>query len=228
MRIDPAGWPFVLGGLAVAILAGVLAGPVAGLILAALTAFFLFFFRDPDRVHTADDAAVISPADGRVMVAGEPTGQAVPPGQWHQISIFLSPMDVHVNRMPVSGRVTQVRYHPGRFLPAYRDDAGDLNEYTEVTIDHRGQTVVVRQIVGILARRIVCRAKEGDSVAAGARFGVMKFGSRMDVFVPRGSTLRCRVGERVVGGVSVVATLPPLAIAPRKTETTSETAYASR
>jgi phosphatidylserine decarboxylase len=137
-------------------------------------------------------------------------------------------MDVHVNRMPVSGRVTNLRYHPGRFLPAYRADAGDLNEYTEVTIDHRGQTVVVRQIVGILARRIVCRAKEGDEVAAGARFGVMKFGSRMDVFVPRGSTIHCRVGEKVVGGVTVVATLPPLVATVRKTETTSEDAYASR
>ena len=228
MRIDPAGWPFVFGGVALAVLTGVVAGPVAGGVLAALTAFFLFFFRDPDRVHTAGNAAVISPADGRVMVAGKPTGEAVPPGQWHQISIFLSPMDVHVNRMPVSGRVIKVRYHPGRFLPAYRADAGDLNEYTEVTIDHDGQTVVVRQIVGILARRIVCRAKEGDDVAAGARFGVMKFGSRMDVFVPRGSSLHCRVGERVVGGVTVVATLPPLAMTTRETETTSEGAYASR
>jgi phosphatidylserine decarboxylase len=227
MRIDPAGWPFVLGGLAVAIVAGVLAGPLVGWILAALTAFFLFFFRDPDRVHDASDAAVISPADGRVMVSGDPTGQALPPGQWRQISIFLSPMDVHVNRMPVSGRVTKVRYHPGRFLPAYRDEAGDLNEYTEVTIDHRGQTVVVRQIVGILARRIVCRVKEGEDVAAGARFGVMKFGSRMDVFVPRASTIHCRVGDRVVGGVTVVATLP-LAASAGETETTSETAYASR
>jgi phosphatidylserine decarboxylase len=218
----------VLGGLAVAILAGVLAGPVVGWILAALAGFFLFFFRDPERVHDASDSAVISPADGRVMVAGDPTGQAVPPGQWRQISIFLSPMDVHVNRMPVSGRITKVRYHPGRFLPAYRDDAGDLNEYTEVTIDHHGQTVVVRQIVGILARRIVSRAKEGDEDAARARFGVMKFGSRMDVFVPRASTLQCRVGDRVAGGVTVVATLPPLAVNAAETETTPEDAYASR
>ena len=93
-----------------------------------------------------------------------PTTQAFPADRWKQISIFLSPMDVHVNRMPVSGRVMSVKYHPGRFLPAYRSDAGELNEYTEVTIDHGGRPVVVRQIVGILARRIVCRAKEGDVV----------------------------------------------------------------
>src|SRR5262245_38581885 len=225
MRIDPAGWPFVIGGLIAAALAASLAGAVYGWILAGLTAFFLFFFRDPERTHDAADSAVISPADGRVMVAGDPTGQAIPPGNWHQISIFLSPMDVHVNRMPVGGRVTQVRYHPGRFLPAYRHDAGDLNEYTEVTIDHKGQQVVVRQIVGILARRIVCRVKEGDTVRAGGRFGVMKFGSRMDVFIPRGSTLQCRVGDRVVGGMTVLAVLPAPAAAH---ERISETAYASQ
>jgi phosphatidylserine decarboxylase len=111
--------------------------------------------------------------------------------------------------MPVSGRVIDVKYHPGRFLPAYRADAGDLNEYTEVTIDHGGHTIVVRQIVGILARRIVCRTRQGDVVKAGGRFGVMKFGSRMDVFIPAGSTIHTQVGAKVVGGVTVIATLPP-------------------
>jgi phosphatidylserine decarboxylase len=116
-------------------------------------------------------------------------------------------MDVHVNRMPVGGRVTKVRYHPGRFLPAYRPDAGDLNEYTEVWVDHGGQPIVVRQIVGILARRIVCRTQEGAAVEAGDRFGVMKFGSRMDVFLPLSATITVTVGERVVGGVTVIARL---------------------
>jgi phosphatidylserine decarboxylase len=141
------------------------------------------------------------------MVAGAPTGDAVPPGRWQQISIFLSPLDVHVNRMPVSGRVMRVEYHPGRFLPAYRREAGDLNERTEITIDHGGQPVVVRQIVGVLARRVVCRVKEGAEVAAGERFGVMKFGSRMDVFVPEDAVIHVRVGDSVVGGVTIIATL---------------------
>jgi phosphatidylserine decarboxylase len=207
MRIDPAGWPFVLGGLALSLLSWYFGGPAYGLIFLVLPGFFLFFFRDPERHHHSPDSAVISPADGRVMVAGAPTGTP-PPGNWRQITIFLSPMDVHVNRMPVSGRVTAVKYHPGRFLPAYRADAGDLNEYTEVTIDHDGQPIVVRQIVGILARRIVCRAHEGDRVEAGSRFGVMKFGSRMDVFVPAASTIHTQVGAKVRGGVTVIATLP--------------------
>jgi phosphatidylserine decarboxylase len=166
----------------------------------------LFFFRDPDRTISARARDVLAPADGRVMVVGEPIGDFA--GQpWLQVSIFLSPMDVHVNRMPVSGRVTRVRYHPGRFLPAYRREAGDLNEYTEVTVDVGGQSVIVRQIVGVLARRIVCRVREGDRVAGGDRFGVMKFGSRMDVFLPPDATLQVKPGDRVVGGVSVIAGL---------------------
>ena len=207
MRIDPAGWPFVLLGLLLAIVAAFFAGTVYGVVLAGLTAFFLFFFRDPDRRSDAPDSAVLAPADGRVMVAGDPTGQSFPRASWQQISIFLSPMDVHVNRLPASGKVIKVEYHPGRFLPAYRAEAGDLNEYTEVVVDHGGQPIVIRQIVGILARRIVCRVTEGDIVKAGDRFGVMKFGSRMDIFIPKHATLHSKVGDKVVGGVTVMATL---------------------
>jgi phosphatidylserine decarboxylase len=209
MRIDPAGWPFVLIGLGLAIAAALVVGPELGAVLLILTAFLLFFFRDPDRTINAPDSAVLSPADGKVMVAGAPTVRAFPPDRWQQISIFLSPMDVHVNRMPVAGRVVKVEYHPGRFLPAYRADAGDLNEYTEVTIDcGGGRMVVVRQIVGILARRIVCRAQQGADVKAGDRYGVMKFGSRMDIFLPAGTEIRARVGEKVVAGVTILGMLP--------------------
>jgi phosphatidylserine decarboxylase len=209
MRIDPAGWPFIGTALVLSIGAGLAVNSFLGLAFLVLAGFFLFFFRDPDRIVTQAANAVLSPADGRVIVAGAPTGEAAPPGEWQQVTIFLSPMDVHVNRMPVAGRVRKVRYHPGRFLPAYRADAGDLNEYTEVWLDHGAQTVVVRQVVGILARRIVCRVKEGDTVQGGQRFGVMKFGSRMDVFVPIGSIVTVKVGDRVVGAVSVIAELRP-------------------
>jgi phosphatidylserine decarboxylase len=211
MRIDPSGWPFILGALVLTIVALSLLNPFVGVALLIVTAFFLFFFRDPEREVTAPPSAVVSPADGRVMVAGPSTTASFPADRWQQISIFLSPMDVHVNRMPVSGLVTRVKYHPGRFLPAYRSDAGELNEYTEVTVDHDGIVVVVRQIVGILARRIVCRIKEGESVKAGARFGVMKFGSRMDIFIPSASTMQAKVGDKVVGGITVLAMLPTAA-----------------
>ena len=207
MRIDPAGWPFIGGSLILAIIALWFFGAGGAAIFLVLACFFLFFFRDPERTITTDPDAVLSPADGRVMVAGAPPGQGAPGGNWQQISIFLSPMDVHVNRMPIGGRVTKVEYHPGRFLPAYRTDAGDLNEYTEVTVDHHGQPIVVRQIVGVLARRIVCRVKEGETVHAGDRFGVMKFGSRMDIFVPASAEIAVKVNDKVVGGVTVIARL---------------------
>ena len=204
MRIDPAGWPFIWGGAIVAALIAAVAGWPWGLAAAVLPCFFLFFFRDPERAIAGGPADVVSPADGRVMIVGDPIGDFAG-STWRQVSIFLSPMDVHVNRMPVGGRVTRVRYHPGRFLPAYRREAGDLNEYTEVTVDVDGRAVIVRQIVGILARRIVCRVREGDVVARGARYGVMKFGSRMDVFLPADARLLTKVGEHVRGGETVIA-----------------------
>jgi phosphatidylserine decarboxylase len=116
-------------------------------------------------------------------------------------------MDVHVNRIPAAGRVTRVRYTPGRFLPAYRPDAATANERSEIWIDHDGQTIVARQIVGVLARRVVCRVSEGTAVRAGERFGIMKFGSRMDVFLPATATIQVRVGEIVRGGETVIAVL---------------------
>ena len=207
MRIDPAGWPFVLGGLVIAIVAAFVAGTIYGVVLLGLTVFFLFFFRDPEREISAPADAVLSPADGRVMVAGPSTAQSFPATHWRQISIFLSPMDVHINRMPIGGTILKVEYHPGRFMPAFKAEAGDLNEYTEVTVDHNGQTVVFRQIVGILARRIVCRVKQGDQVKAGDRMGVMKFGSRMDIFLPLSAEVHAKVNDKVVAGRTVVATL---------------------
>jgi phosphatidylserine decarboxylase len=171
-----------------------------------LAGFFLFFFRDPDRQGSTAPGVVLSPADGRVLVAGAALAGA-PAGDWQQISIFLSPMDVHVNRVPASGRVTRVMFTRGRFLPAYRPDAGTVNERSEIWIDHDGQTIVARQIVGILARRVVCRLQSGATVRAGDRYGVMKFGSRMDVFVPRTAEIRVKVGDRVRGGESILAVL---------------------
>jgi phosphatidylserine decarboxylase len=207
MRIDPAGWPFILGPAFVGFVLAVLLGWGWGIPGWLLGVVCLFFFRDPERQISALDNQVLSPADGRVMVAGAPTGTSVPTGTWLQISIFLSPMDVHINRIPLSGRVTHVEHHPGSFLPAYRREAGDLNEYTEIWIEHGSTRLVVRQIVGLLARRIVCRTKVGATVATGERYGVMKFGSRMDLFLPADATLQVRPGDRVRGGITVLATL---------------------
>ena len=207
MRLDPAAVPFIGGALFIGLTLGVAGAWLVATPFFFLAAFFLFFFRDPDRLSPSDDQAVVSPADGRVLVAGAAVAESAPPGSWQQVSIFLSPMDVHVNRIPASGRVTRVTFKAGRFLPAYRHDAGTANERSEVWIDHRGQMIVARQIVGMLARRVVCRVAVGTEVHAGDRFGIMKFGSRMDVFVPLDARLTVAVGDLVRGGETVIAML---------------------
>jgi len=209
VTIDRSGYPFIGGTAALATAAAFTVGAAGAVPLFLLAAFFLYFFRDPDRVSPQDPLLVLSPADGRVLVAGPADPKATPPGEWKQISIFLSPMDVHVNRSPVSGRVTKVDFRKGKFLPAYHDDAASTNERSEVWVDHGGLTVVFRQIVGILARRVVCRVHPGSQLKAGERFGIMKFGSRMDVFLPPSADLRVAVGDSVIGGVTVIAVLKP-------------------
>ena len=207
MRIDPAGYPFIGGALGAALLLGVTAGWLFAVPLVVLAGFFLFFFRDPDRQIVAARDSVLSPADGRVLVAGPAAADAAPPGQWLQISIFLSPMNVHVNRVPVSGRVTRVSFQRGRFLPAYHRDAAAANERSEIWIDSDGRTIVARQIVGVLARRVVCRLAAGADVRAGDRYGVMKFGSRMDIFLPTTAQIQVKVGDTVRAGETIIAVL---------------------
>src|SRR5262245_9589290 len=194
MGIDRAGWPFVTGALLVAFAVAWWRGGVWALPFFVLAGFFVFFFRDPDRNVPNGPDLVVSPADGRVMIVGDANGPGAPAGSWQQISIFLSPMDVHVNRAPLDGIIRRVQYHPGKFLPAYREDAGTHNEWTEVWFDHRGTLIICRQIVGILARRIVTRLTVGQTVARGERFGIMKFGSRIDLFLPRDAAIAVKVG----------------------------------
>jgi phosphatidylserine decarboxylase len=207
-KFDRAGFPFVGGAWLIALIAWLYIGGWLALPFVALGAFFAFFFRDPDRTSPDQAHIVLSPADGRVKFVGDAEPGVAPAGEWKQISIFLSPMDVHVNRIPASGTVTRVSYTPGKFLPAYRNEAAAVNERSEVWIDRgNGETIVARQVVGILARRVVCRARVGEQVHAGQRFGIMKFGSRMDVFLPRSATLKATVGEMVRGGETVIAVL---------------------
>jgi phosphatidylserine decarboxylase len=206
MKIDKAGLPFIAGAVVpAAALAGARRYGWAAA-FAALGGFFAYFFRDPDRHVPAGPGLVVAPADGRVMIAGPSDGRWNPPGNWKQVTIFLSPLDVHINRAPAGGRITRVEYRPGTFLPAYKDEAGQ-NELNEIWIDHDGQTIVARQIVGVLARRIVCRVREGQTVARGERVGLMKFGSRMDVFVPPQTEVTVKVGQHVVAGETVIARL---------------------
>ena len=206
MKIDRAGFPFIAAAVVPA--AGLAAARRYGWAasLAVLGGFFAYFFRDPDRLVPQGEDLVVSPADGRVMVAGPAERGTSPPGRWTQVTIFLSPLDVHINRSPVAGRVTRIEYRPGRFLPAY-DARASENELNEIWVDAAGTTVVFRQVVGILARRIVCRIAEGQRIGLGERMGLMKFGSRMDVFLPPDVELLVRVGETVTAGETVLARL---------------------
>jgi phosphatidylserine decarboxylase len=202
--LDRAGWPFILGAIVVAVAGFWLGGRLWALPGLLLAVGFLFFFRDPDRPLPTDQALIVSPADGEVKFVG-PAMPGGPEGAWQQITIFLSPLDVHINRAPLSGRVTRVTYKPGRFLPAYKPESGAVNEQAEVWIDHNGRTAVYRQVVGVLARRVVARVVEGDQLRVGQRVGVMKFGSRMDVFLPPELPVQVRAGDRVVAAVTVLS-----------------------
>jgi phosphatidylserine decarboxylase len=218
MRIDPAGWPFITGPLAPA---GVLtaAGRVTGRAwtgrlawpFLALSAYMALFFRDPDRRCdriAPDPDDVLSPADGTVMVAGEPQPGVAPDGDWQQVSVFLSVVDVHVNRSPYCGEVVESSYRRGSFRAAYRAQSAHQNERSEIRLREGDRTVVFRQIVGVLARRIVTRTGPGDHLATGERMGLMKFGSRMDVFLPPECTITVGKGQRVRGGETVIARWP--------------------
>ena len=200
MRIDPAGFPFIVGALAAALLAGIALGWPFAIPLVVLAAFFLFFFRDPERQVVAADDAVLSPADGRVLVAGPAEATAAPPGEWLQISIFLSPMDVHVNRVPVSGRVTQ-RQLSARALSAGLSPRRGRHQRAERDLDRSQRPADRRRGRSSACSRGASSAGcgAGAEVRAGDRYGVMKFGSRMDVFLPTDAELRVKVGRRRAG-----------------------------
>lgn len=214
MRVPVAreGWPFVFPPLAVACILAVVGwwGTAAPFVLVA--AAFLGFFRDPERTPPSVPGAVLAPADGRVMGIAEVDDRFVGPAV--RMSIFLSPLDVHVNRAPVAGVVRDVEHVAGRFRAAYRPEASELNERCTVTLEADSARVGVRQIAGVLARRIVCRVRPGDRLQAGERYGLIRFGSRTDLLVPRGTEVRVRSGDHVRGGESIMGLLrpPPMVI----------------
>ena len=171
-----------------------------------LAAFVTYFFRDPDRTPPEDPRLWVSPADGTVVYVGPEKEGA---GDRLQVSIFLSIFSVHINRSPLSGRITNVRYTPGRFLPAYREQASSQNEQNEVELTDEGSLkVVVRQIAGVVARRIVFSKKKDGHLERGERFGLIQFGSRVDVLMPAGTKVRLTEGDHVKGGESVMAERP--------------------
>lgn len=215
-RPHRAGYPFIIGGVVVLIIGLLIWHPLAwiGLIFAL---FCLYFFRDPERVPPPRDDVFIAPADGLVVSIE----QAVPPAELGlapeprtRVAIFLSVLDVHVNRAPIAGTVQKIAYHPGLFLSAAEDKASDDNERNALLLRTAdGQDVVVVQIAGLIARRILCSVTEGQTLAAGERFGIIRFGSRTDLYLPEGCMPLVSVGQRMIGGETVIAALSPKVMA---------------
>jgi phosphatidylserine decarboxylase len=208
MKIAREGYAFIFTAALLAAIALWLGWQWVGLLFGAGASGFAFFFRDPERRPPEGEDWILSPADGKV-VAIKCTGDAESPDQGTtQVSIFLSPLDVHINRAPIRGIVERQFYKPGRFRAAYRDKASEDNEQNALTILHStGKRLRVVQIAGAMARRIVCYAKEGDSLDIGQKFGLIMFGSRVDLFFPAGARLAISQGQRVRAGETIVGKL---------------------
>jgi phosphatidylserine decarboxylase len=200
------GYIYGLSLLAVAVgVAWATHGWVWAIVPVVLAAFFLWFFRDPQREIPAASGLIVSPGDGLVT---ETVTFATPEGPKQRISIFLSVFDVHVNRSPITGVLTKVHYQKGQYLNAMNPASADRNEQNIVTVRGEGFEVTFKQIAGLLARRIVFNLREGNSVERGQRVGLIKFGSRVDVVLPAEAALLVKVGQRVRGGASVLAVMP--------------------
>jgi len=201
------GWPFIIPLTIVTAFLFALGWKNTAVVSLLLTLFVLFFFRDPERAVPQGTGVVVSPADGRVIVVKDIFEPTYLKQEVKQISIFLSVFNVHVNRSPISGTVETVKYNPGKFHVASVDKASLDNEQTAMVILDGKHKVLVKQIAGLIARRIVCYAKPGDAIRTGERYGLIRFGSRVDIFLPRDADLKVKVGDRVTGARDIIAVL---------------------
>ena len=195
---------------------------VLGIIIPAFT---MYFFRDPQRTpptESEDGSLLLSPADGKVLFVRDIEDEIYLNGPATQISIFLSPLNVHVNRIPAAGTVEYAEYIPGKYLVAWHEKSSELNERSQIGVKHpSGRKILFKQIAGFIARRIVFHCEVGDTVSAGERFGIVKFGSRMDIIVPRDVEISVKEGDKVAGGTSILGSFPNW---PAQKETTATTA----
>lgn len=200
------GYLYALALIVAAVLIGRFTQPVWAVVPLALATFFLWFFRDPERHIPDEPGVIVSPGDGKVTDASTVT---VDGEKKSRISIFLSVFDVHVNRSPITGVVREVRYQRGRYLNAMDQSSAEHNEQNIVRVEGGGQSVIFKQIAGLLARRIVFHPKVGDRLERGQRVGLIKFGSRVDVMFDATAVLQVKVGDRVRGGATILAYLQP-------------------
>ena len=197
------------GGVLTGVSLGLSLWPL-GVLFGLLTLFTVYFFRDPARNPRVDERSVLTPADGRIVEVSPAQYPADPKGERaFKVSVFMSVLDVHVNRIPAAGKISEVTYHPGKFLVASLDKASEQNERNALTLEtHDGRRVVIVQVAGVIARRIACWVRQGDEVQAGQRFGLIRFGSRLDVYLPADSRITAAPGQRVRAGETVIGYLP--------------------
>ena len=206
MRIAKEGYPLIFTAFILTLLAFLAGWMPLGVVLGLVGIAIAGFFRDPERQAPAGEGLVVSPADGKVVSVAKVKGDPPFPDNATRVSIFLSPLDVHINRTPVEGKIANVTYQRGKFLAAYKEEASQRNEQNALSIvDGEGRTLGVVQIAGVMARRIICRAKQGDQLARGERFGLIMFGSRTDTYLPEGCQVEVTEGQRVKGGETVLA-----------------------
>lgn len=201
------GWPFILPLAITTAFLFIFGWEIIGFISFTLTLFFLFFFRDPKRTVAQGKSVVVSPADGKVVVIKDIHENDHLQQDVKQISIFLSIFDVHVNRAPLSGRVESIKYNPGKFHIAALDKASLENEQTAMVISDGNTKILVKQIAGIIARRIACYVQPGDIVQKGERYGLIYFGSRVDIFLPLDAEIKVKLGDKVKGAINIIALL---------------------
>jgi phosphatidylserine decarboxylase len=201
------GWPFILPLAAVTVLCFLFGWKHMGYVAFAFSLFVLFFFRDPERTIPEGKGIIVSPADGKVIVIKDIYEPDYLKQDVKQISIFLSVFNVHVNRTPIGGTIETVKYNPGKFLVASVDKASLDNEQTGMVISDGKNKVLVKQIAGLIARRIVCYAKTGETVKVGERYGLIRFGSRVDLFLPKNTDLMVKVGDRIMGARDVIGVI---------------------
>ncbi|MEW5745615.1 MAG: phosphatidylserine decarboxylase family protein [Nitrospirota bacterium] len=207
IKFAPEGYPFIAGFGILTLLLYLVGGVWAALLPLLLTLFMLYFFRDPERNIPGGEDLFLSPADGRVILIQNVSGDACFADRSTEISIFMSPLNVHVNRAPCDGVVESVVHTPGKFISAFKPEASLQNENITMILKGTGSRVLVRQVAGAIARRAVCRVKPGDRLKKGERYGIIKFSSRLDIYLPENTEIKVKLGDRVTAGETILGAM---------------------
>ena len=206
-KFAPEGYPFFFIFTLAAVITAVFGKPWMIAVPLVLLLFMFFFFRDPERITTENKNAFYSPADGKVILIKETFENEMLNEKALEVSIFMSPFDVHVNRAPCNGVVKDVKHYPGKFLAAFKPESSISNEHITMLLESEHGKIVVRQVAGFLARRAVCRVKPGDLLKQGQRYGIIKFSSRLDIFLPLHTQIKVKLNDKVKAGETVLGVI---------------------